>query len=234
MIYFGFDEVVYGWSRYFDLCNSFELRSAVDGADNPSIATLNRWRVESPRGFAWLLHVEPEINRLIVEAFEHGDELPKAIDDAISATEVRAHALAAKALVLETPPELPPSDHSRHLLAKLGQRLSKASKRPVLWEASGLWTREDASAVADAAGFHFIVDPFQLEAEGERLPPSPIAAFRVTERAAARRQFDGYEMEQLVDWSSQHERAFLMLAGRYKITHAKELSLFLREDEPAA
>ncbi len=232
MIYFGFDEVVYGWTRYFDLCNSFELRNADHPDDEPSIATLNRWRVESPRGFAWNVHTSPEINRLLLAAFENGSStLPPAMEAAIEQTLARVKALAAKSLVLETPPELQPSDVSRALIRKLGARLAEATKRPVLWEASGLWTFEDGHAVAAEAGLAYVVDPFILEADLEELPRSPVAAFRVTERAAARRQFDGWEMQKLIDWTRNHERTFVLLAGRFKIPHAKELALLLKDRE---
>lgn len=231
MIYFGFDEVVYGWQRYFDLCNSFELRNADKPEDEPSIATLNRWRVDSPRGFAWLVHLDPRVNELILGAFDRGSNaLPAGIDAAIEATLERTRALAAKALVLETPPELPPSDVSRELIRRLGARLAEASKLPVLWEASGLWTFEDGSAVAAEAGVTYVVDPFMLEADNESLGRSSVAAFRVTERAAARRQFDAWEMENLLGWASTHERTFVLLAGRYKIPHAKELALRMKSD----
>lgn len=230
MIYFGFDEVVYGWERYFDLCNSFELRNAPNPSDNPSVTTLNRWRVDSPKGFAWVLHVDSAVCEELVDAFEAGADLADTIDDAIARTEERAHALAAKALIVETPPELPPSDASRRLIAALGQRFAKKSKRPLLWEPSGLWTREDATAVAADAKMALVIEPFILAAEGETLSRQPVAAFRVTERAAARRQFDAWEMEQLATWAGEHERAFILLAGRFKIPHAKELSLLLRDE----
>lgn len=230
MIYFGFDEVVYGWQRYFDLCNGFELRNAATPDDEPSLSTLNRWRVDSPKGFGWIVHTTTEVNDLLVDAFERGiTTIGPEFDEALAATEERAHALSAKAIILETPPELPPSDTSRALVVNLGKRLAEVTKRALIWEASGLWTFEDGSKVAKDAGMAYVVDPFMLAADGETLPKSPVAAFRVTERAAARRQFDGWELEQLVDMCESHERSFVLLAGRYKIPHAKELSLLLRE-----
>lgn len=226
MIYFGFDEVVYGWSRYFDLCNAFEVRNAASPQDDPSIATLNKWRVDSPRGFAWIVHTDREVERLLLEAFEAGrTTLGTELDAALERTEQRAHALAAKAIILETGPDLPPSDTSRALIRALGERLRAHTKRVLLWESSGLWTHEDAGVVARDAGFTHVVDPFLLDAEGERFGGGPVAAFRITERAAARRQFDSWEIEQLVEWARTSERAFILLAGRFKIPHAKELAL---------
>lgn len=233
MIYFGFDEVVYGWPRYFDLCNSFELRNAATPEDEPTTETLNRWRVESPKGFAWVVHTTAAVNELLVRAYElNRAELDEAMDAAIAETEERAHALAAKAILIATPPELPPSDISRGVLRQLGARMRAKTKRVLIWESSGLWTAEDAQSVAADAGFVYVVDPFMLHAEGVDIGSGAVAAFRITERAAARRQFDGWEMRQLVEWASGFERTFVLLAGRFKIAHAKELSLLLRDETP--
>lgn len=232
MIYFGFDEVAYGWPRYFDLCNGYELRNGASPEDDPTTSTLNRWRVESPRGFGWVIHATTEVTELLVDAYERGEtRLDDAIEEALAETEARAHALGAKAIIVETDGALPPSDTSRALIVDLGNRLHAVTKRALLWESSGLWTFEDGSEVAANAGFSYVVDPFLLHAEELELPRTPVAAFRITERAAARRQFDSWEFEQLLDWCDNHERAFILLAGRYKIPHAKELSLLLRAQD---
>jgi hypothetical protein len=223
MIYYGFDEVLQGWDRYFDLCNLFEVRPPTE-SEHQSIKTLNRWRVDSPKGFAWVLHAEPGCADGLVEAYQgNSTELPSTIAAAMAATEERAAALAAKAIVLETPPELPPSDTSRALLAAFGEQWKTVSKRPVIWESSGLWTVEDGRAIAAEAGFVYVVDPFMIDRDGGDLGRGGDAAFRITERAAARRQFDSWEMEQLIDWAEPFDRTFVLLAGRYKVPHAKEL-----------
>lgn len=228
MIYYGFDEVVYGWERYFDLCNAFELRAPQDKTDAPSISTLNKWRVDSPKGFGWLIHAEPEIAEGLVAAYEaDAESLPAYVDEAIERTEERAHALGAKAIILETPAELPPSDASRRLVVELGQAWTAQTKRPLIWESSGLWTSEDGRAVAAEGGLVYVVDPFILEQEEIGLGRGGDAAFRITERAAARRQFDSWEMEKLIGWCEPFDRAFILLAGRYKIPHAKELSVLM-------
>lgn len=230
MIYFGFDEVLYGWSRYFDLCNAFELRES-DPSAAPSTKTLNKWRVDSPKGFAWILHAQPAFVESLVRAYEVGRA---DIDDegrnGWAVTQERAHAVAAKALFLETPPELPPSDVSRTIMREVGGRLTSESKRPIIWESSGLWTVEDGSAIAADAGLVYAVDPFLLAADGLPLPAGSDACFRITERAAARRQFDRWDMEQLVEWCDGYDRAFVLFAGRFKVSHAKELALLLRRE----
>jgi hypothetical protein len=230
MIYYGFDEVLYGWDRYFDLCNAFEVRNPRDPDKFPSDATLNRWRVDSPRGFAWILHAVPEMSAALVNAYEAGTtELGDAFHAAIERTEKRAHALSAKAILLETPPGFPPSDVSRGLVRALGQAWSEQTKRALIWESSGLWTAEDGRNVAADSGFVYAVDPFIIERDELGFGRGGDAAFRVTERAAARRHFDAWEMEKLVGWSDAFDRTFVLLSGRYKIPHAKELSLLLQD-----
>ena len=99
MIYYGFDEVLYGWSRYFDLCNAFEMRHAHQGEDAPSLATLNKWRVDSPRGFAWVLHADPSFVEALVEAYERNEAaVTDAMREGWRKTQELAHALAAKAM----------------------------------------------------------------------------------------------------------------------------------------
>ncbi len=230
MIYYGFDEVLYGWPRYFDLCNAFEVRWPADIADAPSIATLNKWRVESPRGFAWVCHTTPSFVDALVEAYERGAGLSDAARAGWEETIERAHALAARAILLETPPGFPPSDASRALIRELGDDLAANDKRLLFWEPSGLWTAEDVDDVTRDHGVIPVVDPFAFEADGRPLPRRNDICFRITERAAARRQFDEWEMEKLIDWGSGFDRAFILLAGRFKVPHAKELAMALRDD----
>ena len=230
-IYYGFDEVLYGWDRYFDLCNAFELRQESNPDDDPNTATLNRWRVDSPKGFAWIMHVDRAVIDGLLTSFEAGSPSVADAADGLRRTEERAHALAAKALMLATPPDLPPSDTSRALIRDLaGQLREHSPKRVLLWEPSGLWTDEDAGAIAEQCGLTLTVDPFLRNAEGQAPSPAPVAAYRVTERAAARRQFDSWEMEQLINWADANERTFVLLAGRYQIPHAKELAHLLRSE----
>lgn len=230
MIYYGFDEVLQGWDRYFDLCNLFELRNAEDPSERPSIKTMNRWRVDSPRGFAWVMHADAGCVDALVDAYKTGAALGDEVDAAIAKTEERAGAIAAKAVVLETPPELPPSDISRAALIEFGQRFAAASKRRLIWESSGLWTNENAGKVASEAQCIHAVDPFMVARDEGDLGRGGDAAFRITERAAARRQFDSWEMEQLLEWAGRFDRTFVLLGGRYKIEHARELNVLTSRD----
>lgn len=228
MIYYGFDEVLYGWDRYFDLCNAFEVRNPHDADKFPTIETLNRWRVDSPRGFGWIVHAVPQVSQLLVRAYEGKD--PSIDDDfreAMRRTEERAHALAAKAIVVETPPGFPPSDASRAAMRALGEAWAEETDRALIWESSGLWTTEDGRAVVAETPFVYTVDPFIVNAEELGFGRGGDAAFRVTERAGSRRQFDSWEMEKMIGWGDAFDRTFVLLSGRYKIPHAKELSILL-------
>jgi hypothetical protein len=166
----------------------------------------------------------------LVRAYEAGDtSLGDEFAEAMERTEERAHALAAKAILLETPPELPPSDVSRELIRKLGEAWSEQTKRALIWEGSGLWTTENGREVTADSGFVYTVDPFIVEAEELGFGKGGDAAFRVTERAGARRQFDSWELQKLVRWGDAFDRTFVLLSGRYKIPHAKELSILLSD-----
>lgn len=232
--YYGCDEVIQGWSRYFDLCNALELDLSAE-KNPPTIATLNRWRVESPRQFGFILHIHEDIVSALAAAGERGSKrLPKSIDAAIEQTFERAHALAAKALIVSTPAEFTPGESSKHLLSQLEERLvSKQDKaRPLIWEPSGLWQREDAMAWSSQhTGLTLAHDPFMAIRDGDPCAAKQDACFIVNERAGMRRKFDQYDFEDLLDWSSGTQRAFILLRGRFKAQHAKELHYILANEE---
>ena len=69
---------------------------------------------------------------------------------------------------------------------------------------------------------------------GTPLPRSRDIVFRVTERAAARRQFDRWDMQRLLEWCAPYQRVFVLFGGRFKVAHAKELSLLVRDSDDAS
>lgn len=221
--YYGCDEVLRGWSRYYNQCNALEL--ALHSEKNPpTIATLNRWRVESPRGFGFMLHFEEGVTKALASASDRGSQrLPKSIDEAIDTTLEKAQALAAKALCLRTPPEVTPGETSRALLNALVERMrEKGNTRPILWEPSGLWERGVTREFASQAGLVMAFDPFMAIRDGEACGHGDVC-FVVSERAGMRRKFDQFDFEDMLAWSSDAQRVFILLRGRFKAQHAKEL-----------
>ena len=227
--YYGCDEAVGGWGRYYERCNALELDLSKQG-HMPTIATLNRWRVKSPRHFAFVLHLEETIAPALAAASERGArKLPPAVGEALERSAERARAVAAKAHFIATPMEMTPGEDSKALLKatheKLNEKLGKAAL--LLWEPSGLWEREQACDWARGVGIVAARDPFLAMREGEACGHGD-ACLVVNERAGMRRKFDQYDFEALLDWSSSAQRVFVLLRGRFKAHHAKEFSHVLR------
>ncbi len=229
MIYFGTDEIKRGWDRYFDLCNALEVRNESSQAADPSISTLNTWRTKSPKGFAFVLHADRSIPEILLKAYEENqEELPSSFEAAWEKTLERAKALSAKAIIIETPPEFRPSDSARALIEKVGHFVS-VQKLPVIWEKHGLWDTEESVILSRKCGLVPCYDPFLASAEELKLKKGNEVCFRITERAASRRQFDEYDFEQLIGWCSSFNRAFVLFNGRHKLLHAKVMSIITRE-----
>lgn len=227
-IYYGCDEVPMGWERYFALCDALEIPHS---EKFPSISTLNRWRVDSPKGFAFIPHAVPELMPAMMAATARGEgKMTDAVREAWAATEERAQALAAKAILMRTPLDFFPSTGNRQLIEAMGAELLADSKRVVIWEAIGSWPVEESREFAEANGFCFAIDPFI--AAQEQIPfTRGDACFVVTERAALRRNFDQFDMEQLVEWAGSYDRAFVLFRGQYKFRHAKELKLVIEYED---
>ncbi len=226
--YYGCDEVLRGWSRYYTQCNALELDLNTE-KNPPTLSTLNRWRVDSPRGFGFLLHVEEEVTQAIAKASDRGNtRLPKSTLEHLDITLEKAQALAAKALFVRTPMEVTPGETSRELLTMLVTTLQeKQNTRPILWEPSGLWERQTTRQFAESAGLVMAFDPFMAMRDGESCGHGDVC-FIVSERAGMRRKFDQFDFEDLLEWSSSAQRVFIILRGRFKAQHAKELSYLLK------
>jgi uncharacterized protein YecE (DUF72 family) len=207
-------------------CDALEV--PIEGKHPPTIKTLNRWRVESPQGFAFVLHVDPTVAGGLLAQSESGKTaLTEEILAGWKLTLDRAGALAAKALLLRTPAGFMPGERQRALIQAVSE-LDRGRKLALIWEAEGLWDVEHTRTFAEALGLVYAFDPFL--ADREELPmTSGTACFVLTERASMRRKFDQFDMERLVDWASAYERVFVLLRGRFKWEHARELRHVLQE-----
>jgi uncharacterized protein YecE (DUF72 family) len=221
-IYYGCDEIKAGWSRYFDLANCFEIRHTVK---TPSIKTLNRWRVDSPKGFAFVIHARPELGRHFADASSRGSgEFTPEMAEEWAATCDRSHAAAAKAILLQTPAEFSPSQHSRRLIDTFAEHIKASSpKACVIWEPMGIWTREETLSISAKHGLIPVMDPFMMERDEIAFSGSD-ACWLLTERAASRRHFDQFDMEQVLDWAGTYDRVFVLFRGRFKRKHLQEFS----------
>ncbi len=225
-IYYGCDEVTKGWSRYFDLCTLLEVPH---GAKPPSVKTLNTWRVDSPKGFCFAIHVTDVFIAELVKAGDSGaSTLTEAMREAWNETIERASALAAKAIIFHTPFGFNPSDNTRALIRAIGDELATDAKQVVIWESEGVWPVEESMQLCIDHGLTYMVDPFLLR-EDDVEPIGPDRAYSITERGGMRRSFDQFDFEDLVDSTTSANRVFALLRGQYKWRHARELQQVLKE-----
>lgn len=219
-IYFGLDEIEGGWDRYMDRYNLLEVPETKNPA---TVETLNRWRVESSRGFAFVLHATRDFTDELSAIADRGEDSPTdALDAAWEEVESRSKALAAKAILLETGPEFTPSTRTRQLLEKVQERYGDRLNAKFIWSSFGLWEADSTRDFAESIGMIYAVDPFLFHQEQVAFTHGD-ACFMIQERAGSRRFFDQYDFEQMLEWAAGYDRLFVLLRGRYKSKHAREL-----------
>src|SRR5690606_19736035 len=99
-IYYGCDHVPRGWGRYFATCNAIELNLETY-EKRPNIATLNRCRVESPKGFGHVLHIDPAVTDGLTRLSNNNKpQLDDAVREGWKKTLEAAKALSARAVYL--------------------------------------------------------------------------------------------------------------------------------------
>lgn len=230
-IYYGCDELTRGWGHYFKECNAIELDlEQLDAM--PRIATLNRWRVESPRGFGFLLTADSRFIKALVAAGSRAQaEVSEELRAAWQANVERAHALAARAIIIRTPPEFSPGPRSREMLTAFTAELAAPIKPVVIWQSDGLWQLRDTREFAHSIGLVYAYDPFIAQREGIEFTHGD-TAWVITERAGQRRRFDQFDMETLIDWADSYDRVFCLMRGRFKWEHAREMKVALDYNAP--
>lgn len=222
--YYGCDEVTRGWQHYFEQCNALEL--TLEPANMPTTKTLNRWRVDSPRGFCFMLHLHPEMIQGLMDSSERqARELSEAVLAGWAKTLEQVKALAAKALLLRTPFDFSPKESNRALIAAVAQ-LAKEAKLPLIWETEGMWNKETTAQFAQEHHIIYAIDPFIWSRDGLEFGQGD-ACFILHERAGARRKFDQYDMEELIGFSQGYQRVFVLCRGRFKWDHTRELRYVL-------
>lgn len=227
-IYFGCDEIPRNWNRYFALCNAVEID--LEKLENPPKSeTLNSWRVQSPKGFAFMLHAQSSLVTSLDGAAEaDAEELPDGVHAAWASTMEQANALAARAIILRTPLSFSPGIATRRLIEKFAKELAQPFGRPVIWEAQGPWDIIGTRQWAADLGLTFAYDPFLALREEIGLLHGD-GAFIVNERAGLRREFDRYDISVVLDAMKSYNRAFFLLRGRFKWSHAGFFRDLLKE-----
>ena len=220
-LYYGIDSPPSNWPHYVTQCNALELHlDALRHA--PTLKDLNTWRVHSPKGFAFVLHLSNAFVATWLNASAQEGMTAKALEQALEAEETKAHALAAKAYLLRTPYDFTPGEANRQKLAELATVLGE-KKRALIWESQGLWEPSEAMAWGRANKVVVATDPFLAAQEGYLPPAGDDACFVLTERGGMRRKFDQYDMEDVAEVAQAYRRVFILLRGRFKHDHAREL-----------
>lgn len=219
-IYFGCNEIPRHWDQYFAQCNAVELD--LSELDNPPrIKTLNRWRVNSPRGFAFMLHADPAVSSELMKASAKDNaELSDSLRAGWKTTLERAKALAARAIIVRTPPSFAPGQIERALIERFSSQLASEFSRPVIWEARGMWQTETTRPWATDLGLVYAYDPFLAIRDEIGLSVGD-GGFILNERAGMRREFDRYDIRGLLDALGSYDRVYVMLRGRFKWQHAR-------------
>jgi len=234
--YFGTDELEHGWEEHFELCNAIEI-DFQRYEKPPKRETLHRWRVESPKHFCFILHAGPEVQEYLESAAGdvRGDaraDIPDRVERSWAETLEKADALAAKAVYIPTGGDLTPGDAHRDRLVSFADTCAADLDRPVLWEPSGLWTIDQTRDAADEAGLVPVYNPFIAQREGLEFSVGDVG-FSMTERPGMRRQFDQFDFRELLEWTRKYDRVFMMLRGRHKWAHARQLGRALEEPRRA-
>lgn len=225
-IFHGCDDLSEGWSRVLDLCDTLEVTPEL--LNNASQKTLRRWRAETPKGFCFALHVDEGVTTLLTEG-----GTSTALDEAITRTATRADDLAARAIVLRLPTSFTPSAHNKATLRLVTDRLREHAnagaglRRALILETQGLWTAEATIEAASDLGAIPAIDPFLATQDGVALGGQDVC-FLIRERAALRRKFDQFDLEELLGWAQLYQRVFILMRGRFRWEHARELHHAMR------
>ena len=224
--YWGCDRRRSSWPSYAERCNAFEYEPKRGKRGPESMKALNRWRVGTPRGFAFTVRAAASVAASIEAASGRDAALGDDFARAWAETEARAKALAAKAVLVRAGMGLMPGEASRRVIAQVAS-IAAASGRALAWELSGPWDPVSTRDWLASIGAMLVVDPFTWMREGHGAGGGQ-GAFVVTERAGARRGFDRYDFAEMQSWASGLDRAFVYLRGHQQWTHAGEFGAALQ------
>jgi uncharacterized protein YecE (DUF72 family) len=130
----------------------------------PSLATLRRWRKETPPAFSFCVVAGPNLSRL-----KPGPEFDIELDAAKAAIDV----LQARCFVLRTPAEVTPAPVWRNRIGALLAQFPNDATR-VVWEPGGVWELD--TAIVAARAWRAVV---AVDASREPVPPGPVAYVRL-------------------------------------------------------
>jgi uncharacterized protein YecE (DUF72 family) len=211
------------YAKRFDL---LEVKVALEGGDEagavaaltPGLATLRRWRKAVPPHFHFSVVAGPHLSRV-----RPSPEADRELEGARAAID----ALQARCFVLRTPPEVTPTALWRDRIGKIIERLPHDVTHFV-WEPSGVWEIQDATARARAWGIVLAVDPTR-----ELVPPGTVAYLRF--RALGETySFGTAALDRVVAAVGAHREVFTILETDSALQEAKALRQLARTPRATA
>jgi uncharacterized protein YecE (DUF72 family) len=195
------------YAKRFDL---LELKMDALGRSSPTPASqtaLRRWRKQVPPHFDFAVVASTSLMKLKPDT-----EVEKDVADLKQA----AAALEARIFVLPTPPEVTPAavwrDRLKRVLDKLPLDVSMA-----VWQPSGVWELDDASALASKWGIVLAVD-----AAREPVPEGPVAYVRLRALGETR-SFGPSALERVVESIGDRRDAYVILDTDTALKECKTL-----------
>jgi uncharacterized protein YecE (DUF72 family) len=172
----------------------------------PRRRTLETMKSEAPPHLAFAVLVPKPLSSLESDVSE-ADVLP---------TLDTARGLAARWIVLRTPPTARPGARTRARLTRLVELL-KAAEIAIAWEPTGLLAEAEAEALAETLGVTLARDPAR-----DDLPPGAVAYGRISSLGAGGR-VRGSAIERAADRLADFAEAYVVIEGDNALRAAKEL-----------
>lgn len=172
----------------------------------PRRRTIETMKSESPPHLVFAV-VLPKV----VAALEND-----ATEADVAATVETARALAARWIVIRTPPTARPGARTRTRLTKLVELL-KAAEIAIAWEPTGLLAEAEAEVLAESLGVTLARDPAR-----DDMPEGPVAYGRISSLGAGGR-IRGSAIERAADRLSVFEEAYVVIEGDNALRAAKDL-----------
>lgn len=188
------------YGKHFDM---LEVRLD-NGA--PRRRTLEAMKSEAPAALVFAVVVPKKLSVLEVDVSDHD----------VSSVLETARALAARFIVLRTPPSARPGARTRERLSQLVKLLEPASV-PIAWEPSGLLAEADAESLAASLGVTLARDPAR-----DDLPEGPVAYGRIQSLGTGGR-LRSSALERAAERLAGFEEAYVVLEGDNAVRAAKDL-----------
>jgi uncharacterized protein YecE (DUF72 family) len=176
----------------------------------PRKRTIETMKSESPPNLVFAVVVPKTVSSLETDATEAD----------VQSTVDTARALAARWIVLRTPPTARPGARTRARLTKLVELL-KASEVAIAWEPTGLLAEAEAEVLAAALEVTLARDPAR-----DDMPEGDVAYGRISSLGAGGR-IRGSAIERAADRLAAFDEAYVVLEGDNALRAAKDLRSLL-------